>query len=73
MNLILTKAVTTGASPFCRPGYEPVFPKEDFLSGQGLLTSLCNLAMQINSFDNKITLYATHFGMVYKQYASLQH
>ena len=42
------------ASPFCRPGYEPVFPKEDFLSGQGLLTSLCNLAMQINSFDNKI-------------------
>ena len=42
------------ATPFCRPGYEPIFPKEDFLSGQGLLTSLCNLAMQINSFDNKI-------------------
>mgnify|MGYP006992335401 FL=1 len=43
------------ATPFCRPGYEPIFPKEDFLSGQGLLTSLCNLAMQINSFDNKIS------------------
>ena len=42
------------STPFCRPGYEPIFPKEDFLSGQGLLTSLCNLAMQINSFDNKI-------------------
>lgn len=42
------------ATPFCRPGYDPIFPKEDFLSGQGLLTSLCNLAMQINSFDNKI-------------------
>lgn len=42
------------ATPFCRPGYEPIFPKEDFLSGQGLLASLCNLAMQINSFDNKI-------------------
>lgn len=42
------------ATPFCRSGYEPIFPKEDFLSGQGLLTSLCNLAMQINSFDNKI-------------------
>lgn len=42
------------ATPFCRPGYEPIFPKDDFLSGQGLLASLCNLAMQINSFDNKI-------------------
>ena len=42
------------ATPFCRPGYEPIFPKEDFLSGQGLLASLCNLAMQINSFENKI-------------------
>lgn len=41
------------ATPFCRPGYEPVFPKEIFLSGQGLLVSLCNLAMQINSFENK--------------------
>lgn len=41
-------------TPFCRPEYEPIFPKEDFLSGQGLLASLCNLAMQINSFDNKI-------------------
>jgi len=41
-------------TPFCRPGYESIFPKEDFLSGQGLLANLCNLAMQINSFDNKI-------------------
>ena len=42
------------ATPFCRPGYEPTFPKDVFLSGQGVLASLCNLAMQINSFENQI-------------------
>lgn len=42
------------ATPFCRPGYEPVLLKENFLSGQDLLASLCNLAMQVNSFENKV-------------------
>ena len=41
-------------APFYRPGYELNFPKDVFLSGQGLLTLLCNLAMQLNSFDAKM-------------------
>ena len=42
------------AFPICRPGYEPEFPNEDVLTGKGLLVSLCNLAHQINSYDNSI-------------------
>lgn len=41
------------AYPLCRPGYEPYFPDEDILTGKGLLVSLCNLAMEINSYDTK--------------------
>lgn len=42
------------ASPVCKTGYEPAFPTDDFLSGKGLLVSLCNLAQQIDDWDNKI-------------------
>ena len=42
------------AFPICRPGYEPEFPNKDVLTGKRLLVSLCNLAHQINSFDNAI-------------------
>ncbi len=43
------------AFPVCRPGYKPEFPNEDVLTGKGLLVSLCNLARQINRFDNDIS------------------
>ncbi len=42
------------AFPVCKPGYEPAFPTDDSLSGKGLLVSLCNLARQIDDWDNKI-------------------
>jgi len=42
------------AFPVCRPGYEPDFPANDSVSGKGLLVSLCNLARQIDDWDNKI-------------------
>lgn len=42
------------AFPICRPGYEPAFPTDDFLSGKGLLVNLCNLVRQIDDWDNKI-------------------
>ncbi len=42
------------AFPVCKPGYEPAFPTDDSVSGRGLLVSLCNLARQIDDWDNKI-------------------
>lgn len=42
------------AKPICRPGYEPIFPNEDALTGKGLLVSLCNLAMEMNDFKNTV-------------------
>ena len=42
------------AFPICRLGYEPEFPNEVILTGKGLLVSLCNLAHQINNYDNTI-------------------
>ena len=42
------------AFPVCKPGYEPAFPTDDSVSGKGLLVSLCNLARQIDDWDNKI-------------------
>ena len=42
------------AFPVCKPGYEPAFPADDSVSGKGLLVSLCNLARQIDDWDNKI-------------------
>ena len=42
------------AFPVCKSGYEPTFPTDDSVSGKGLLVSLCNLAKQINDFENKI-------------------
>ncbi|MDE6984992.1 MAG: hypothetical protein K2O99_10755 [Lachnospiraceae bacterium] len=42
------------AFPVCKPGYEPTFPADDSVSGKGLLVSLCNLARQIDDWDNKI-------------------
>ena len=42
------------AFPVCHPGYEPEFPNENVLTGKGLLISLCNLAHQINSYENDI-------------------
>lgn len=42
------------AVPVCRLGYEPAFPTDDSMSGSGLLVSLCNLARQIDDWDNKI-------------------
>lgn len=40
--------------PICQPGVEPVFLEDDTLTGKGILTSLCNLAMEMNSFDNNV-------------------
>lgn len=40
--------------PVCKPGYDPAFPLDDSVSGKGLLVSLCNLARQIDDWDNKI-------------------
>lgn len=42
------------AFPICKPGYEPTFPTDESVSGKGLLVSLCNLAKQIDDWDNKI-------------------
>lgn len=38
--------------PVCKPGKEPEFPSSDGLTGKELLTSLCNLAKVIDSYDN---------------------
>lgn len=38
--------------PICSPEYEPVFPTDDSVSGKGLLVSLCNLAKQLDDFEN---------------------
>ena len=40
--------------PICKPGMEPVFPEDDSLAGKDILTSLCNLAMEMNSFENNV-------------------
>lgn len=44
---------TTGY-PVCEPGKEPSFPNDDSLTGKGILSSLCNLAKVIDSYENKI-------------------
>lgn len=42
------------AFPICRPGFEPEFLSEKILTGKRLLVNLCNLAHQINCYDNNI-------------------
>lgn len=41
--------------PICKSGMEPVFLEDDTLKGKGILTSLCNLAMEMNKFENDVT------------------
>jgi len=43
----------TTVYPVCEPGKEPIFPNDDSLTGKNLLTSLCNLAKVIDSYENK--------------------
>ena len=39
--------------PVCKPGQEPEFSSSEGLTGKEILTSLCNLAKIIDSYDNK--------------------